>query len=165
MLPTLVLDPHRFTALGEKVEGRCVPDDLPALTEALFSSEGWVQYTLSGRVTDAGHRELEVSVSGQLWLTCQRCLQGMPYELAAHSRLRLVRKEEELPPLEEEAEDVETVVQPDTLVVAEWVAEEVLLALPLSPVHPDGDCDDEVEFQDEDPVKGNPFAVLKGLKN
>ncbi|EQD45069.1 YceD family protein [Ferrovum myxofaciens] len=164
MFDAPVLDPYRFTALAERVEGECRPDQIPALQEYLFSPEGKIRFVMRGWVDERGRRLLEVQVEGQLWLVCRRCLSGLSFDLEAHSRIHFVGNEAALPDLETEDPEEETLVFPESLDVAEWVAEEVLLALPLAPVHAGETCVGAENGEEDLAGKTRPFAVLGALK-
>ena len=64
-------------------------------------------------------------------------------------------------------------VEEPTVEVIEMLEEEILLALPIVPMHETNECHEKVEViapaknQDSNTAKGtkqNPFAVLKNLK-
>ncbi len=103
-----------------------------------------------------------IHLDGQVMLTCRRCLEGVPFDLEVDERIVMVRDEAELPELEEETAGIDVIVQPERLDVAALLEEEILLALPLAPAHPEGACgaDREVAQQQRE----NPFAALAKLK-
>ncbi len=164
MFEAPILDTRRFTACAERVEGSLRPDLISALEGSLHGHEGEIHWTVQGGADGQGRREIRIAVSGFLWLTCQRCLQGVRFDLDSHSILRLVEREDELPDLEDEDEAIETMVLPDKLVVVDLVSEEVVLALPLAPAHPEGSC--ELAKRDGVAREGrpHPFAGLGVLK-
>ncbi|WP_297481297.1 YceD family protein [Ferrovum sp.] len=164
MFDAPILDPQRFTALAERVEGECRPDQIPALQEYLFSPEGKIRFVMRGWVDERRRRLLEVQIDGQLWLVCRRCLSGLSFDLEARSRIHFVGSEAALPDLESEDPEEETLVFPESLNVAEWVAEEVLLALPLAPAHEEDACVSAEPVEEARAGKTRPFAVLGALK-
>ncbi|MDE1942009.1 MAG: DUF177 domain-containing protein [Betaproteobacteria bacterium] len=163
MFEAPILDPVRFTTLEEVVEGRVPVRDLERLQSVLHSTGGEIRYRVSGSQTPEGHPALSLHVEGALDLTCQRCMAGMPFDLAVDSRIVMFKDEEALPDLEEEVEGTDAIVQPEKLNIAELVEDEVLLSLPLVPSHPDGACraDGETEAA---LAKEHPFASLQKLK-
>ena len=99
-------------------------------------------------------------------LQCQRCLGPMSLPVDADVRLAMVWSEEEIPSLPQRFEGL--VVGEGLSDLYELVEEELLLAIPLAPRHPEGECalrqtveSDEVADDDE---RENPFAVLAKIK-
>jgi uncharacterized protein len=97
--------------------------DLPGLPPEVAASGGRVQAQLRfGR--EQGFATAEVRLQAQLQVTCQRCMGSMPLELEAVSPVVLVESERE-------AEDAPAGLEA-------LVAEELLLAVPIVPVHAAG---------------------------
>ena len=80
----------------------------------------------------------EVTLDAQPVLRCQRCLKPMALPISSSSRVVLLESEDEasnVPP------ELETALAPDgRLKLADLVEEELLLALPAAPRHPEGQC-------------------------
>ncbi|HYQ71411.1 MAG TPA: YceD family protein, partial [Gammaproteobacteria bacterium] len=96
---------------------------------------------------------------------CQRCLDDFNRVLEVDFRLGLVRSQEEAARLAHGYDPLLVTAEP--ALVADIVADEVLLALPFAPVHDDpGECHGlHKDYQPSDDVqRENPFAVLAGLK-
>lgn len=106
----------------------------------------------------------DVSLSADLQVICQRCLQPMHLPVVSHSRVLLLESETEageVPP------EMETALAPEgRLRLADLVEEELLLALPAAPRHPEGQCPDgkRDEMQEEfaEPTQ-RPFASLGAM--
>ena len=110
------------------------------------------------------HREsaapvAEGHVSATLTLTCQRCLGEMTLPIEADSRLAFVAAVGT-----EVAGSREPVVTPDGQVsLATLIEEELLLALPLAPMHSDtARCQPSAETHEDEP-RQRPFAGLREL--
>jgi uncharacterized protein len=106
----------------------------------------------------------EVDVTADLQLFCQRCLQPMHLPVASHSRVLLLESEAEAG---EVSPEMETALAPEgRLRLADLLEEELLLALPAAPRHPEGQCPDGTpdELQDEfaEPTQ-RPFAALGAM--
>lgn len=130
-----------------------------------FAAQGFVR-------TDAAGLDaiwLTVSAKTSVPLTCQRCLEPFATAVAFERHFRFVATEEQA-----QAED-ET-VEEDLLVLCrdfnllELVEDELLLSLPLVPMH--AHCPQGLKLQVADadfdaaaPQKVNPFAALAQLKN
>lgn len=114
---------------------------------------------------------LAFTLDGQVWLTCQRCLQPIDIDLSDDydiallendSQVRLVNEEQDYLILDE----VITEQSPETLLpFKKLVEDEILLKIPMAPKH--DDCEMTVEqFGDipEEEETENPFAALASLK-
>ena len=108
----------------------------------------------SARAVAEGH------VSAMLTLTCQRCLEEMAWPVDTDSRLAFVANATSA----EVADSREPVIAVDGQVsLATLIEEELLLALPLAPMHRDaGDCHARPEPQ-ADQSRHKPFAGLRDL--
>jgi uncharacterized protein len=84
---------------------------------------------------EAGFRVAELEMEGDAELICQRCLQPMMWPLEGESRVAIVAAESEA---DRVPQDFETVHAPDDRIrVSDLVEEELLLTLPLVPLHAD----------------------------
>jgi uncharacterized protein len=82
---------------------------------------------------------LHVSLSGEVGLTCQRCLGEMPYRVEVERTLYLARNEAEMERLDA-LPDSDAIQPADTLDLVDLVEDEVLLSLPFVPMHAEGEC-------------------------
>jgi uncharacterized protein len=100
---------------------------------------------------EAGYRIAEVELEGEAKLVCQRCLAPLIWPVEGDTRVVIVANENDADGV---PADVETVHAPDDRIrVADLVEEELLLALPLVPLHEDpADCtrQDEVPAPEEE---------------
>lgn len=158
------VDSLEFAADGGRLSGKLALSGLQRLFDVLVTREGWLDCELSGhRVVDAGGKAqstLHLRVSGRLWLRCQRCLNGVPFDCAIDSRLLLVPEGEAWPGDEMDSDEYDALPASRALSVRELVEEEVLLALPIVPRHahclPPGGMEKE--------SGSSPFAALAKLK-
>lgn len=98
-----------------------------------------------GRVTgsvalsrEQGRIIAEVALAAHLTVRCQRCLQPMLLPVESRSRVALLESEEEA---EGVSPELETALAPEGRVrLADLVEEELLLAMPAAPLHPEGQC-------------------------
>ncbi len=86
-----------------------------------------------------GSLSLHVSINGAVGLTCQRCLGSMPYTVEVERTLYLARNEAELERLDA-LPDSDAIQAGERLSLVELVEDEVLLSLPLAPMHAEGEC-------------------------
>ncbi|MBS0367232.1 MAG: DUF177 domain-containing protein [Proteobacteria bacterium] len=121
------------------------------------SVQGRVHFTRQGGVAVA-----DLSLSGHAELTCQRCLQPLQLPLDSQGRVALVETSgaaERVPP------ELETVLAPGGRTsIGDLIREEVLLALPIVPLHERSDCAAQPAAADEDRHETHqPFARLAEL--
>jgi uncharacterized protein len=111
---------------------------LPGLPAEYASGGGSVRARLSfGR--EQGFAMAQVELAGQLEVTCQRCLSPLQLQVKASSPVLIVESERQA---EEAPAGWETFHAPEGRVdFAALAAEELLLALPIVPLHPQAsDC-------------------------
>ena len=114
---------------------------------------------------------LAFTLTGEVWLTCQRCLQPIAVDLSDEydialldneSQIRLIREEQDYLLLEE----IVTEQSPERLLpFKKLIEDEILLKTPMAPKH--DDCEMSVEQFGEIPEEEeteNPFAALASLK-
>ena len=133
------IDPLRFCKLAQAWEVDSNLSEFPRLA-AEFSGG-----RLSCRVTGSLDRHkgyvLRVEVSGEVELTCQRCLGEMTQTLAITCDVTLARDEAELERRNVNSETaVDVILASAKLSLIELIEDEVLLGLPLAPMHAPGVC-------------------------
>jgi len=139
----------------------------PRVRELAASPEGEVQVECRfGR--DAQWRlTLQGRLQAQLALTCQRCLEAVMVPVDVDVDLLLVRSEEDADALADDA-DFLVLDAEGQLALADALEDELLLALPLVPLHDDCESAHVNAPLEEDepavPVRENPFQVLASLK-
>jgi len=151
-----------FARKGGTLSGEVPVAALHRVSGLLSSSDGKVHYELSGLINEAGKPMLHIKLEGRIRMTCQRCLGEMEYPLATDAELELVADESDLKPVEEETESVDTVVADKEMDVVSLVEEEILLEIPMSPKHPEGECSEAGQVPAQ--PKSNPFSALAALK-
>jgi len=100
-----------------------------------------------------------VALNGTLSLTCQRCMKPMQWPLSTQSSAVLVGAEQEADGVPAETE---TVLAPEGRIrLIDLIEEELLLALPLVPMH-EGEAGEDATVDAAQPVQ-RPFAQLGEL--
>ncbi len=162
-LPETV-DVWRMVAQGRCFEGNLRLVSMPRLAESLASTAGTLSYSLQFGRDDFGIGFVALHVEGFLPLQCQRRLEPFDWPVTLDGRLGLIRKEEDeagLPPGYEPLLVLETDIRP-----MDVIEDELILALPLVPLSPLQDGEEELVWSSElvRPEKPNPFAALSALK-
>ena len=133
-----VIDSLEFARTGQTLRGSLPVTDMARLHDGLDDTLGLVDFVVQGG-HDARHRPtLSLEVSGVLHLKCQRCLGHLDHLLRFGTTLLLADPAEAAGGrLDEEGECIEPSAQLD---IASLVEDEIILSLPYSPRHPDGQC-------------------------
>lgn len=166
------ISPLDFAREERQIEGQVAVSDLLRLADLLADQKGEIAWSLSGEhVQGLGlgrRRFLNLTVTGELQLQCQRCLAGLSFSLDVVSRLELIPPGQPLPEDELEDDSCDAIEAPAEMDVLSLVEEEILLALPPAPRHEicavPGTPGPEAEENVAEAKKPSPFAVLAGLK-
>jgi uncharacterized protein len=135
-------------------------DDLSRLSNSLSVTDGSLDVELVGS-RDSEHRAwLGLKVSGEMELICQRCLAGVPLTVRIASRLQLISPGQVWPDEDLADDGTEAIDADDALAVAQLVEDEVLLALPIAPMH-EGCGSPDAAGKEHGP---SPFAALAALR-
>jgi uncharacterized protein len=137
MLPPIEVDPWRFCRDAQSWETRSEVAAFPRLAHEF--TQGTLFCRVVGRVDQRGSLSLQLTVSGEVQLTCQRCLGSMPYKVEVERTLYLARNEAEMERLDA-LPDSDAIQAGEILSLVDLVEDEVLLSLPLATMHAEGEC-------------------------
>jgi uncharacterized protein len=138
--------------------------ELPRIRLQLAQAEG----TANGHASFErvqGTAVAEVQVTARVMLTCQRCLAPVDYLLQCGGRVAMVADDAEA---DRAPAGLDTILAPDHRISARDLAEEeLLLSLPIVPLHDDPNCARKEGSQPADPIGGEqrhrPFERLEQL--
>ncbi len=165
------IHPLRLAGHGERLSGSFKINELKRLQAAVLETDGALTFNLEFGRDAAGIACIIGSLSGQVAMTCQRCMQPLTVAIDAGVALGIVQGKAEAGELPEEYEPLLVDQQP--LKLAELVEDEALLALPFAPLHAVEQCSQvpaatsssEDAPPDEEQDTHRPFAdKLAGLK-
>lgn len=134
--------------------------------------DGEVRWSARGESRESAGREpetwLHLSARARIWRDCQRCLEPVALDLEIARALRFVADEATAEALDADSED-DVLALPRRLDLHDLIEDELLLALPVVPMH--GICPHDLLISAGTPVDEvepelakNPFAVLSNLK-
>lgn len=162
------LDVRRAAARSACVAGSVAVSELERLGAAVMSG-GEASAELRFWRDDQGRYRVDVDCRADVVLVCQRCLGPLRTSLEGRSMLVALWSEEQAVQLPRELEPLLTAEETDLWTVLD---EELLLGLPVAPVHPPGLCTvpespASEEQAGREPTPGpqrNPFAALEALR-
>ena len=137
MLQPVEVDPRRFCRDSQSWETRSDVSAFPRLAQEF--TQGALFCRVAGRTDQRGGLSLQLTVRGEVELTCQRCLGGMQHAIGIEHTLHLARNEAELERLDA-LPDSDAILVGEMLNLVDLVEDEVLLSLPLAAMHAEGEC-------------------------
>lgn len=165
-LPTI--DTHEFARRGDTASGRLPLVVLVRLSSMLISTDGALDWRLSGRsdLAPDGSRQayLSLAVAGGVAMRCVRCLESVAVELGVERDYRMVASEAQAEREDVDEDDHDLLVSSRHLDLEALIEDEAIMALPLAPRHEDCSAPEtppEPESPAEEPT---PFAALAGLR-
>lgn len=166
-LPTQV-DPIRFADNAAKLQGTFPLKTMQRLSTSLAADQGDVAVGMSFGTDDQGVRFLKGDVEATLTLQCQRCLEPFLHQIISNFSYGLVSTEKKVSLLPSGYDPL--LIKEDILDISGIVEEELIVNLPLVPMHDTKDCKvklpivmvDETEVTTAE--KENPFKVIELLK-
>lgn len=150
------VDVTRLAARSARIQSVTPVSGMTRLAELLVDAKGSVDSDLrfSERQWIDGEARATVRV------TCQRCLEPMSVALDARIRLAVDADDAALP------DDREAVMSDGgDLSLLALVEDELILALPIVPLHAEGECSGRLAEKPAPAERESPFAVLQQLKN
>ena len=167
------LDLRGLAARGVRIEGTVSPEDLPRLADSGIGIVGSGSAAFDFRRDEEARYLVAVSVEARVVMQCQRCLSDMEVPVKSASLMACVRSDEEAAAL---PATYEPLMVDDAADLSDIAEEEILLAIPVSPIH-EVECKSEaqqaalaVEVEGLEKVEDagereSPFAVLERLKS
>jgi uncharacterized protein len=161
--PSQSINPLRLAKSGNRIEGSLRLDSFERLKGDLLENTGKLEYSLSFDFDESGLCVIESRIDTQVKLECQRCLKPVVINIHKSSLLGLVNSKDDIDGLAKEYEPLQ--MEDETISVEEIIEDELLLSIPLSPLHAENECaGKEVLDQINADAKTNPFAALAALK-
>ena len=162
------IEPTRYAAAKRELEGFLAFANMPRLKEYLARPEGAAQVRLGFDKDEDNRVVISLGLDAELPLTCQRCLEEFNYPIHLERRLAPIASEAEAQQLPSLYEPV--ILEEDFLSPLAVVEEELILGLPLIPMHAEADCpahNNSAYYGTHlgGPIaKEKPFAALAELK-
>lgn len=195
---TQSIDLHAFDVFAfcrseASAQGEIIASELPRIIAetAAEAPEGAAAETFSYTLQAAVEQEaagpgapgrqrqfLDVTVTGRVWLDCQRCLTVYTEPIATEMRFEVVASDAEAEAAPMDDDDIDVIVGSRQFDLLSLIEDEVLLALPVAPKHKicpsvheslvtgvDGELEPEEAPADQEERRPSPFAALASLKS
>lgn len=162
------IEPYKLVDRNIIYEGNIPLADLPRLREALASDNSDICVKVVFVRGEQHQALMSIKLEATVYLVCQRCLDIMAFSTSAVYNYMFIASEREevlLP----EGYDVLELGTKDPFDLKVLIEDELLLALPIIPIHELKDCQQPVELKEPEPIesevtRSNPFSVLAQLK-
>jgi uncharacterized protein len=146
---------------GGSVEGQIEAAELARLAPALAAPAGRIGYRLDGLIDEHGRSAASLHLEGRLQLRCDLCGQPLEWALDETERFFFVDEEAQLGELPITTEGAEPLLASRAFDLTALVEDQAILALPISPRHPQ--CEGSARDQAQ-PETNRPFAALASLR-
>jgi uncharacterized protein len=158
------IEPIRLADKGARLTGKIELSRMPRLGSSLCDTDGTVFIDLSFSKNKGGVRYINGVLKTELSVICQRCMEPMSLVISTEVNLELINSLAAAARMPHNYEPLLVNAEPISLV--ELIEDELILALPLSPLHPENECGAVGLVKDVTVhATPNPFAVLSKLKS
>ena len=139
-LTPATFDAYRLARDGGVLEGNLDVAASDRLADRVAEGPGTVAWRIVGTTDGVGRPALEISLSGTVPLTCQRCLGELELPVTQRTVTVLAKNEADADSVDADS-DHEVLIADHPLNAAELVEDELLLTLPYAPMHEAGACE------------------------
>jgi len=157
------INPFDFSRLGEQRDGEFAVSQLPRLAKECVDTSGLLRWRVGGGMHSGGYPQLLLAITGEVCVTCQRCLQPYICAIASNATLLLARNELQADQMEAMFDDdsLDVIAVASVVDLVQLIEDEALLSMPQAPKHdrcPSGEAASQSEIATK---KLSPFAALK----
>lgn len=159
-----MIDPIQLADKGARLTCELPAKGMSRLVEMCADETGSVHIDLTfERGSSEGLRVMHGRIVARIYLTCQRCMERLAYELRAEPRLLLLRPGER----EDLLQSGEATVVERPVTLGALVEDELLLEMPMVPMHPADRCPSGrlTDAEKSASTRTHPFSVLEKLKH
>ncbi|MBM7060995.1 DUF177 domain-containing protein [Pseudomonas sp. UL073] len=161
------VDPRKLADRGATLNGEVPLADLPRFCDPLADNLGAVRARLVFEREERGAVVIRSTLDAEVKMVCQRCLELVTLPIHSECDYAVVREGANTQSVPKGYDVLE--VGEDPLDLLGLVEDELLLALPIVPLHDPKDCQqpvglDEPEPSEDEVTRSNPFSVLAQLK-
>ena len=164
----LKVDPFRFADNAISLQSTLPIKNMQRLCESLGNNEGDVQIDIHFGADEEGIRFVRGHIDTTVSLQCQRCLESFTFEIASDFASGIVHTDEEGDKLPQRYDPL--VAKDATLFISDLIEEELIVSLPIVPMHDVQTCKVKLPFLpdntvSEEPGPESPFKVIEILRS
>jgi uncharacterized protein len=170
----LHLDVFELAKRGETRTGELALAALPRLAQSQGAAAADAEpprplaFRLEGFMDERRRPSARLAIDGEIDLVCDRCAKPLRWRLQTEARYYFVHSEDELARLPVDEAEEEPLLGATRFDLRGLIEDEAILALPMSPRHPD--CAPAVDVprlraEESAPDRPHPFAQLEKLKS
>ena len=159
-----VVDSVQFAKQHAAKQCSVAVSEFKRLAQVVLDDEDEFEVGLEGFEDSEGRPCLHLRVAGSMTVSCQRCLEPLVLAIASDRRFVLVEREQDLMNLEEEADDVDSLLADSKLDALALAEDEILLQIPMAPMHDQNACT-QPRWSSDAASEGSAFSVLGVLSN
>ena len=163
----IVIDSLNFVRDAGVRHGKIPLTELKRLHDLLFDQNGELAFQVTGQFDENDKPGLYLEIQGNMQLTCQRCLGKLLHFVDVRTFLLLATSEKEFNQVDDDDTSDAILAEPD-LDIFDLIEDEIILSLPISVRHAEGECGIPASSKNITSDKINtlhPFATLALLKN
>jgi len=157
------IEPARLADNAESLEGKLGIGNMRRLLAVVDKCDSCITFHLSFSKNEAGDVVvINGDFSTKLTMQCQRCLEPLVISLEKAIRIACVTDISDAGTLAADLEPLQ--LNEGRILLVELIEDEVLLGLPMAPVHNPDECPATELLEALREEKESPFAILKKLK-
>lgn len=159
----LLIEPEIFADSDRHLAGELAFSEMPELLAQVNDKDAIARFELEFSRNDRGVVVVSGWINADLMLVCQRCLSPLQHNLHGPVSIGIVHNEEETGLLPDDLEPF--MAESGKVSVLKLLEEELILSLPLSPLHEPSVCPATEKVEAHKAERENPFAILKNFRN
>lgn len=159
----LTIEPKRLAKHGETLSGQYALHEMHRLAELLHDKSGKISFRLQfSHDNDSRISFIMGEVQANIHIVCQRCLGCMDLEIQRTVYLGIPDEQDENSKMPDDCEPL--VLDEQSVTLESLIEDEVLLAIPIAPMHDAEKCSaTEILERINNNNRNNPFLALKSL--
>lgn len=158
------VDPYKLAKRQQSLQGELAVAAMLRAQKLLATKNGMLEYEISFDMDKEGVCAIEGNLRGALEMCCQRCLQTFKRPINVQFMISPVVSDAEAKALPSSYEAV--LIQDGVINLLELLEDELILELPLVPMHEDDEicipAKDNMESMEQE--LNHPFQILQNLK-
>lgn len=163
----LLVEPHKLADRAISFTGELPLAKFTRVAELLTNTAGAVRVSVAFSRDEQKHVVMHLELAAKVAMLCQRCLEDAVISVGGHYDYLIVNHNADSTLLSHSYDVLE--VDDEPLDLLALVEDELLLCLPIVPMHPQGECQSpagyvEPELGPDETTRSNPFSVLAQLK-